>query len=145
MVESITTTVRAPSIPVINIHLLESTLITELKYPIFVFRRFNGSLIITRRPKVWVWSPRSTLYAQLFETLQWPQVGASQCGKLSRSVFFGSENQTTGHQVETFHLISQIVSNWIHLFFKWKNRGNSKYHYYVIRVSNRRRRWIKCR
>jgi hypothetical protein len=37
MVESITTTVRAPSIPVINIHLLESTLITELKSHFFCF------------------------------------------------------------------------------------------------------------
>jgi hypothetical protein len=56
------------------------------KIPFFCFfRRFNGSLIITRRPKVWVWSTFHPV-RPLFETLQWAQVGASQYGKLIRSV-----------------------------------------------------------
>lgn len=76
--------------------------------------------------------PRSTLYNHYLthcsETKIDP-VNAASFGKLIRSVFMGLRTRRLGTRYSTIITFVAIFCNYIFLF-----RGNSKYHYYGIRI-----------
>ncbi len=133
--------------PVINIHFLESTLITELKFHFF-FSQVQW-LIDNYETAECV----SLVHVPPCTPIIWDTAMSTSWSQSMRQTdpfrfLGGSENQTTGHQVETFHLISQIISNWIHLFFDGKTEAipsititSFAYQTDVITESNVGRRW----
>lgn len=80
--------------------------------------------------------PRSTLYNHYLthcSETEIDPVNAASFGKLIRSVFMGLRTRRLGTRYSTnIYLIISFVTFFIHYFVVF--RGNSKYHYYGIRI-----------
>jgi hypothetical protein len=123
---------------VINIHLFESTLITELKSHFFCFLQVQWLIdnYETAEGVSLVHVPPCTPnYLRHCNDYKLEPVNTANWA-------VPSEDWAPGWNI-SFDFSKSFQIEFI--YFWWKNRGNFKYHYYVIRVSNRRRRWIKCR